>query len=514
MTINIGSARVVDEALNITDPRIGAVMNSDTDQSQKIVDAVALAAQTLNGAVQIPPGYLNVPTLSLVVPNTRTVPIRGAGGNGELRAATVLKTQVERPGGSIALGSGRVISVGGGSFPYHLEGFCLYGPRLGAGVKGSLPAQFDAIRASGRGTIRDVTAIGYRAGIQPINDQHTIDNCNLQGNGFALDWGSGSTGIGDTSVRKSRLNGCTLASVGVAQDSAGLSGVQFDIGCHLGTSPFAFYRYAVSGAPSVTGWIAGLYLNWVATEYLGNGFMYDEVGDGSVDLVKIVGQGGGQWGMFNPDMVWAAMPQLAAWHTGQSFSQISVKDGHLWSDSTDSRPTMLARSFSDIRWEFPRNSGVQLTGISPGARWFAHIDDTVNPSAIRGISVGSRDSSAEHYTAAKVVTGPIEQYDLLAASAEYGVKVHTGAATDKAVGVAMHPAATNKIAHMATRGRVSHVKMRNKTASQINNGSLLKPDPANPGGVIAATGFGDGQIVGRALANIAAGTVNQCDIFI
>ena len=504
------------ETLWADDPRVGIEPNSLADQSAKWATLKTLAQTNPNADVAFPPGRYNFATLDIDWPDTQTIPIRGAGGKQHEKASTIFYMETDRGPDVIPL------RLGGGVFQWRLEGICFYGPRDGGGVSGVLPANNDCVLLNNRGVMRDVSVVGFRSGAIIRGDHILIDDCDLRGNGYGLDWGSGQESQGDVNVRHTALDSCTLAAVGVAEDTK-LGDVIFER-CPLGPNPFGFLRYSVPGGPYSIGgnWILDLTLIECATEYLGHGLFFDHpgylaAGNGSgIDGVVIEGANDGEYSVFQSAPTWAGMPEDAVWWTRGNIANVEYRNGHVAVPGLPDVPSMKAGGFQNVQMGDPRSVGPHWASAGPpdlrGHRFFALHNGAVNSDQIQGLVIARPRGNRPGYHAAKVTTGSVEQYDLVARDSSHGLKRHSGAATDIPLGFAMHPSALNEINAFCVSGAWFPIKARNKTGGSIASGALLKPDPANAGGVVAATGWNDGPIVAKALGTISAGGSNEVEV--
>jgi hypothetical protein len=249
--------------LVLTDPRIGCVMNSNTDQGAKIQLALDLAgASQKDACVIVPPGYI-ICRQQLEWPITRAVHLCGGGlGDQQVTSVSTIYFDTDLGAGSYALDLNLT------PYPYQITDLAFIGP--GASIsstnQGSQVAQMDGIKCNTRGFMQNLRVAAFNSGFYVQNDHQEWRSCNLAGNTYAMNFGeNGVGGTGDLVIDRCYLTNCTRASIAVSSTNA-LANALFTQG-HAGACPFGIWRYPSPGTACVGSVGAGATLTNVAMDW-------------------------------------------------------------------------------------------------------------------------------------------------------------------------------------------------------------------------------------------------------
>lgn len=505
-----------DDVAVATDPR-GANVNpytseDQTDKLQWFLDSVC--HRSLGGkppAGYLPPGVYRKSDELILDPTDghRPPTIWGAGHWVNSDAPTVIIDTADAGAGKYTLRRG-----GHTASTYEVYGISFYALSPTLTPKGHPGWQMGGVFCNGRGAVHDLCVFGYQNAIALTGDHHNIWNIIGQGNVKGLELPPGSTSQGDIVVRKCQFDGCSQAGIAIAEGCQ-LGGFRFLDGA-IGVAPFGIWRYPVDGAPFISNWITGAHFEWVATEFIGNGVLYDEVQDGSgitnIDWIGnsidwALGNDGNDWG-YNSE----TKPKLAAWYNGGPIRSFRVQQGFPTFNST--RPAFMG---TQIDVDAPNSGGSQLPGIIAGARPFEllpggsaqHIAGTK-----MGTVAGSRNTVLFAY---RMGTGTIDRGQWLTNYQETAAQKGTNPTTQRCIGVATRTCDTAgttgpKEAMALMTGHNSDTKVLNTSGITIPANSLIKPHAS--GGFQAATGHNDGQVCGRMTYDCLTAQLQQAELWI
>jgi hypothetical protein len=245
--------------LNVTDPRIGVVMNQGADQGAKLQAALDLASSDQRySAVFVPPGYV-VCRQQLEWPTNRQIRLVGCGGvDRHLTSVSAIYWDTD-------LGAGKYgIDVNLTVFPFSIEDICLEGPGI-TPVAGQLPCLMDAVKTNTQGKMIRVRATAWRAACYVQNDHQEWRSCDFRGCAHAMDFGeNGSGGLGDLVIDRCFLTDQSRSSFAVSSTNT-LANLVATQG-HAGAAPFGVWRYPSPGK-AATGSNASATLTGVAMDW-------------------------------------------------------------------------------------------------------------------------------------------------------------------------------------------------------------------------------------------------------
>jgi hypothetical protein len=479
-----------------------------TAGAQAFLDALCQAPTggTVRSGQIVPARYRVSDALVLDNSNTgRPIVLHGIGGEfGAAQAATHFFFTSDPGAGKYAID----VTTQGGA-PVELSGIGIVGSQDGA-IKGRPQWACKGFHINGRMHAWGLSAVGFGSGVSIDGDHHHIHDCVFQANSINIDVPPGGTSQGDVRIAKVQAGGSTLAALGVAKSSQ-IAGWRLE-DVELSTSPFCIMRYDDGGAVTVTSWITGLIASNIATEFTGNGIVYDDVQDGASITQVEWNSGIVNWGLYATDQDWdylgVTKPKVAAWFNGGPISDVLFTGA--FPTSTGGLPGMQATAFSDVRCA--RSGRGAAAALAAGSRYF-ELTAATNPIAS---FVGYRAGEAACLIQPYRVTGTgVVRGELLTNLNELGATKYAGPVASKArrvVGVAAHDATTGQVVHAIVAGNDSDTKVLNSSGSTVANGDLLIPHPS--GGVQTAGATYAGQVIGRMLASTADGTLGQAEIFI
>jgi hypothetical protein len=285
-------------------------------------------------------------------------------------------------------------------------------------------------------------------------------------------------------------------------------------------------NYTVTMSASATGPVPGVYFPARGTalagvifenhsfEYCGVSAMYDE-GRARGTWKNITFDSPGEFGT-GGGVKWPGKP------TTQGNYVVGDVQGWHWRDNDPSaqadvpaQPYLLCDAILDVVIDGP-------TTIASGIALNDHKSFQIRNTSVgvRALNIGKRGAKGNqsmHFSGA-VASTTITRGDLLeiTGTGNNQVRPATGTGQSCIVGFAIADYVANDVCIFATQAESFWIIVRNRTGSPIANGSLLKPDPTNNGGVIAATNLSDSPIVGRVTepGSIAAGGTGTAQVFI
>lgn len=472
-----------DPYLLATDGRVGGDPEDPSDQAAILQAGWDLAATLAPGGVPflIPAGQWQC-LHGLVRP-------AGASANGILGAAPTTGLPCPTQIYFDLSPDEWAISLGGNGEPWAIADMNIIATGSAGAPPGVDPTPFNGVKFDARGRADGLGISGFKTGAGVLNDHGEWYRCNLGGNGYAMNWLSGSLGLGDLLIERCFLENCAYASVGVAADAT-IAQAHFR-SCHLGFSPYAFHRYGVAGAEAHV-WLANVAFHNCSFEGASNGLIYDEPGDGIINgMYGLPFADGGS--MFTSVHTWAGKAMRAAiethvlrdvhlWHQGP----IGSAAGDTGGKQADGTPT--ARYAMRANWY----DGVTIHNVDGDFTWnLASLgDDPVNAP----IALEYRDPRA--LVSFGKATATVTQWDLLERTGLWDVQPWQGGYP---VGFAARAASSGQPVPVAQRG-LAGFSARVGAGVSIAQDKLLKPDPDHAGCVIEAAGATDGPIVARSLA--------------
>lgn len=189
-----------------------------------------------------------------------------------------------------------------------------------------------------------------------------------------------------------------------------------------------------------------------------------------------------------------------------TFDAVHWRSSHMTVQAT--RAQVRARKISNIRVDnFSDEANNQFGNTT--YRIFKLLPGAADPP-VTGITLGTAGpgSGGLRCSSAKTTTDLV-QYDLVQADGYGNVKTSLNDATSEVLGFAMQHYTSGEVADWVAQHRSSLAKVNNYTGANITAGKLLKPDPAHPGGVIAADDASAKSyhpVVGRAISTLTPGT--------
>jgi hypothetical protein len=487
------------EYLNITDPRIGVVMNASGDQGPQLQAGLNLAGSNLsNVSLFIPPGVVEC-YQQLNVPDAN-IRILGAGaGPDKDNPISAIYFPEDQGAGTFGLNMSSITAT------YHIEKLGLMGPGTFSTTTpmGDFPhdsngnqTQMYGMYNPTRNFIEDVRIMGFAAAVAVTNDHQEWHSCDFRGNGYGMDWiDNPSGGLGDQYLDKCILTDQTRAGIAVSWNNT-IANARF-ISCEFGNSPYALYRYTGGGSSRST-FLVGCIFDNCSFVNCANAIIYDEPGKANVQgNIGVTFDGmyeagtftGPAWGTRRPaafdtysvSMHWraSAMPLYASKYTVAA-AFITVTDDYFDFETMNTlgQKPFLAETF---------NANHNVDGVQLGA-------------TIRGSGTGG---------SARVAAEAISKGDIVELADLRKIQRCRANSFSQVAGIAAHDAASGDACVFLNQADSPNLLVKNKSGVSIVNGSLIKPDSANIGCVKAATGPGDVPVIGRVtggdIANNASG---------
>lgn len=255
--------------------------------------------------------------------------------------------------------------------------------------------------------------------------------------------------------------------------------------------------------------IEGCIFDNCAIDNCGNGIAYDSVGDGGFgnNLFEPAAETNTWQGP-----KWPGHPLRAGiefydvrnlyWRFGHPLTLVDGTQGAI--------PAIRANQIYNIRYGWPEN---ELENVVTAGNVLFERSGT--GGTVQGIEIGEIGGTTP-LASGKIVSSTsaaINQFDLIEAKNDTALQLSTNIASSIVLGVALQACGPGDICIYGVSGTASYLKVNNYGATQIASDSLLRPDSAHPGGVQAAASWNDGQIVGRALADIPAGSAGVAELF-
>lgn len=485
---------VTNEVLWSTDPRVGLDPSSFSDQTAKLQTFANLLTESVAQSERV--GYLvpgryvkSAPINFSCVNGHDCFKLFGRSSKGRALAASVIVDTVDGGSGSYALNIT-------GTAAFAIDGISLVGlqPKPAAG---SASWKMRALYLPTYCTLSDFSATGYFSGVTMMGDHMLIEDIDVRGNAYGVEFGPKAVTQGDVILYRGRLGSCSIAAIGVAR-SGSFAGARFqDIDCS--NSPYVIRRYDDGTGANVPNWIDGVDLLNVDTANVGNAVVWNDL-----DSSGIVGVTFDHGFFGNPGLYGGPVdpggPQLGAWYSSGPISDVVFLKS--LPSSVGSRPGILATSA--LRVVCDNANGIPQS-CAAGQRPFAMIGNQ-NGSHFGGTACGNdygygtlvvpyKTDSTVH---AGCCVTPANQYDVV-----------PYAGSGRVVGVAAHDASPTQIVHVVANGIEQSVQ--NTSSQTILANALLTPDM---GGGVAAGHYGAGQIIGRSLAAIAPGATGPAHLHI
>jgi hypothetical protein len=500
------------EYLNVTDPRVGVVMGDSSNQGAKLQTALNLAGATqADSTVFIPPGKV-ISHQQLNMPNRSNRLLGAGGGKGLSDAISVIHFPNDVGAGTYGL------HLANGGYQYTVEKLMLAGPGANSGHAtpvGDFPHDSNDIQTQMYGmscfqrcVINDVRILGFAGGIGVLNDHQEWHSVDLRGNGYGMDWMDNAVGgLGDHYMDRCNFSNQSRAGIAVADNNT-IANARL-IACQFGDSPYAIKRYTTgSGARST--FLVGVTFDNCSFVNCANGIIFDEPGlsnvQGNIGIIfdAMMESGtftGPAWGARRPAAIdvysagvhfrGCAMPLFAGKYSVAA-SFITVIDDYFDFETMDSLGTkpFFASTVN-------ANHTVAGCQLGLGVRGAGGVGDSlvvVNQTNASGVG-GS----------VLVANETIAKGDLLEMVSYTSVQRCRFNGFSQIVGVAGHSANSGEACVFLTQANTPSLLIHNKTdnntsplsPASIPDGSLLKPDPNNPGGVVPAADPAHGPIIGR-----------------
>lgn len=410
------------------------------------------------------------------------------------------------------LGAGQYALAPVASFAMNYSGLRIVGPATGT-TTGVSPAAMSGILIPSQCFVRNVAVSGFHAGVECIGDHMTFADFDFRGNGYAVNFADfhppqqTSTG-GDILFERGLLTSCTLASVGLADTNCVL-GARFRT-VHFGYAPYGIKRYATG---NTTGNLPRDFafdyavLESCPFESCGHAAIYDEAGGALWSMTLDIG---GAVNVPDPNFAVSGEPtDLATFEVGSAAFTFANQEMPL--PGPGGRP--LIRAETSIACSAPScNTAAGWLAAGPTTNRLFEITAAYNSngSELREVVLG-RAAPGVHHASASVAHAAVTRGDLLEHVGYGHVQPYSGSAGSHIAGFALHTVPLGTPVCFAMHSPVNGgAHGANKTASAIPGNRLLKPDPANSGGVIAASGPSDGPIVGSSdPGGIGAGITAQ-----
>jgi hypothetical protein len=482
---------VQSEFLDVTDPRVGLVPNLTTDQGTLMQAGINLiAASARGGTLFFPAGEYRNNSVELTLPADKAVTLRGAGGFGDGASPTLLRCLTDQ-------GSGKYAIIADGTTNRHtIEKLTLLGPRNPQPFNDvhAFPAAMIGIKSTGHLRVVDSNILGFWAGISLLNPRVEIVGTYMMGNGHAIFYRAGSNG-GDLLLDRVALDAQAIS--GICIDPAATAKNITMLQCHMGqASAYCFFRPGTPGTPSTNPlMLQHLVVIQCSYESPSNGVLYDQPGDGIIDDLTFIG---------NPEanimgaVNYPTIPREAGWKCAEITNFYSYG---LIPLNTPNFPAFKAKTIENVGLYDPVGFFDDASNDVYTAKKFAIVP---GGRGMSGVQVGPKGADSLR-GGAFVASGTISKWDLVQMDAERTVKVHTGLATDKIVGVALHSCTSGQVCHTWTSGRFSAGVVKIASGRTVSQDKVIKADPNNPGYVMQASSVADPNIVGIAMWSSTGG---------
>jgi hypothetical protein len=474
------------EYLNVTDPRIGVVMQGGGggggNQGPKLQAAIDLVASTGGGCVFIPPGTLTT-TQEIIFPDTAAVRLLGARTSDFAGSASGIFVN------TIA-GSNKYAFRLSSTVAHRIESLAISGPGSGI-VYGSMPSANYGIYCPGRCLLKNVSVGGFGAGIGVIGSNQEFRACKFSGNGYGMEWLDNPSSVvtRDQLIERCFFTNNTRSGISIA-DSSSMVNVRFKGNGHFGTAPFGIYRYANSNGstPQPIAMQNVVFENW-SFEGCHNATIYDEPQNGI--WKNIVFDSAGESSTF----AWQPWP-------GKPLDLASIDIGYAenihWREADWSyfapHPQLSAYSIKNIWVDSPSRLNTVLD--DPTIRL---LELKAGGSVVENIQIGYRTRiTTASCGGVRIADETINRYELVELTDNGHVRRSRNDAGSLILGISCGTYAAGELCQFITRGDTFLVKCINKSGSSIAKGALIKPDPANIGCVKQASGPSDGPIMGNA----------------
>lgn len=485
---------VTAEVLWSTDPRVGLDPSSTADQTSQLQKMANLLSQSAPHADRV--GYLVPGTYLKSAPITFAPPsghdsfkLYGQGSKGGPGAASVIMDAVDGGSGSYSLNVT-------GSAGFHIDGISLVGSQQSVAA-GSSGWQMRAICLPTFCTLSDFAATGYFAGVTMMGDHMLIEDIDVRGNAYGIDFGPNAVTQGDVIVRRGRLSGCSIAAIGVAR-SGSLAGARFqDLDCS--NAPYVIKRYDDGTGANVPNWIVGIDVVNVATDNIGNAVLCNLIDGSGITGMTFDHGFYGNPGLFTGP-VDPSGPQQAAWVSAGPISDVTFPKS--LPSSTATRPGIFAPAI--IRVLCPTAAGIP-EGCAAGERPFA-LWGNQNGNHLRSTACGEASGYGTLVVPYKT-DSVVKQGCCLVPGSLYDVVPYAGAGV--VIGIAAHDASATEVVHAIANG-IEHPVL-NTSGQTIPANTLLVPDSR---GGVAAGSHATGQVIGRSLSTISVNAMGPAQVHI
>jgi hypothetical protein len=472
------------EYLNVvSDPRIGMVQDTGTRQHVQLQSAVDLAATAQTDAcVYIPSGFYYMAD-QITMPTTRSVRLLGAGG-GDYGGGTLILFE--------EVGLNKYAFKFSSNHPWRMEGITIGGPGNWFYGLGTIISQMKGIYCPGPGLMQQVQCGGFGTGIEVSGVGQEWRMCNFGGNSYGMEWvDTPANAIEGHLIERVFFTACARAGIAIA-DNASMVNVRFKGNGHFGTGPFGIYRYAnTKELPRRQTFMENVVFENYSFEGCGNGNIYDEPQDGLIKNITFDSSGESGYGGLYP---WPNMrTDLAAIDVGYA-ENISWRDTDLLFSAT--QPQMRARTFKNIMSDSYTTLDYVMLQPTPGDRPFVVQNGAPVDGAFQNIRFGlPANNTLSQAGSMAIADEAVDKYDLVELVKPGHVRVARNGAGSQIVGVSVDISPAGGTCVYAIHTTAVHVK--NKTGGILQQGSILKPDPTNPGCVMQASDPSDGPIIGR-----------------
>jgi hypothetical protein len=478
--VGSSTSLVVDaEVTTFVDARTFGVVADSREPMHEQINAAWRAAHDRHvGAVLLPAGTM-LCRGELVEPASKPRLIGMGSGDDEQTSITVLKFDEDLGDGKFAL------RPAAGGLPFHIEGITFLGPGAGDASIGASVSKMYGVGIRSRGIVRDVVIRFFRDGCTILDADHTwFDGVRAQSCAYGLNWVDGAQG-GDTCITRCDFSGNRRASWGISSHAKGPTNLLAEQ-THLGFSPYYIHRYRGREGKEAPEMIQGLTFIASALESTGSGGFCDEAGGGIIDSVTMLRTDMGDCAGA-VEFEWKGHPRRAAIDCAALGnyvalnSDISIVGGRSPSGSI---PHVRAADVSNVqaRWNAVRDLAVDepdtpLIAMSGGG---APVGVVLDQGGGRGTVLKASE--------------PVARGDLL--EFDGPGRARRARAARPAVGVALADAKRDATVTAASYGQDDRHAVRNLTGAKLASGTLVRADPAHPGGVRSAASTDDGHPIG------------------
>lgn len=478
-----------------TDPRVGLDPSSTADQTARLQGFFNLLTQSTTHSARagylVPGTYIKTAPIGFLNTNPgRPYKLIGRASKGGTGAASVILDSLDGGPGTYS------VNITGDA-TFYIEGISLVGGYSAS--PGSVAWQMRAICLPTYCTVRDFAAEGYFAGVTLMGDHMLLEDFDVRGNAYGIDFGPNAVTQGDVIVRRGRAGDCSIGAIGVAR-SGTLAGVRMqDVDCS--STPYVIKRYDDGTGASMPNWIDGADFMNMGTENVGNAIVCNTIDTSGITDVTFDHGYFGNPGLYGGP-VDPTGPQLAAWYTLGNVNAVTFPKS--LPSFTATQPAILAYAIGPVI----STDGAAVQAACASGR---------TPIDLLGCRIGKGVGSGDHLNVvcgngggngvlvvACVTDSAVGEGCCVAATNLYDVTPYAG--VGQVLGVAAHATASGQVVHVVANGIQ---RVLNTSGTDIAENQLIVP---NVHGGVAGGSYSNGQVLGRAVTPIPAGQIGLAEL--